>query len=89
MIHIVINTTEHDVMHVEMLKMENVKDVGGAAVNNLTVVVIWECEDDDSAKSQLSVLWDEIIPAVLVKSSTEESHMVNSIINAAAKNVPF
>lgn len=89
MIHIVINTTEHDVMHVEMLKMDNVKDVGGAAVNNLTVAIIWECEDVESADSQLSVLWDDIIPAVLVRSTAEESHIVNSIIHAAAKNVPY
>ena len=87
--HIVVNTTEHDVMHARMLLIDGVEEIAAAGANNQVVALVWECGGDAIMNAQLNLLWDEAIPAKSMESNQEEITFVNSIIDSVLSDNIF
>ena len=87
--HIVINTTEHDPMHVRMLFIDGVEEIAAAGANYQVVAIVLECGSENILYAQANLLWDEMIPARIMADNREEVAFVNSIIDSTLDGGSF
>lgn len=87
--HIVVNVTEHDAMHARLMLLKDVNEVAAAGVNEQIVALVWECPDYLTLTAQAEILWNELIPAVIVNNNEDEIRFVNSIIDSCLNGAGF
>jgi hypothetical protein len=78
--HIVINLIGLENVNLENHRVDEVIPAGEVMVNDKRAAEIWEAPDKDYATAQAEILWEQNIPARIVKTREEEKRFVMQLI---------